>query len=301
MRATAVVLFIAASAAAWFLWPRPASEPVSTEPVPTVVEPAAPERLEEPSGSVAEPVARAPGGADCLTLAEFERHPAVTEETRRLEPISASGETVASYRHLGSAEIRAMADQGDSAAMAVLGAMAFMRGSDIDESRAVPFLLHEELPRPGGAPGSANAIQRMHFVEAGSWFYQAALRGRLHALTHYGISLEMQGSTPVTLGWIGQDAYDALAEVERLALEPSVVYTALQFDIAPQLLTGLYGRVASDAWPPSDRQLAIRQSLLVDFYRSVDQAGLPPISVPEADTLDFEDLRSLLCESEQGY
>lgn len=77
--------------------------------------------------------------ADCLSPAELDADPVLAAEYARLDAVITSGPTIASYRGLSASQLHGLAVQGDSAAMAVLGAVAVMRAAALSpKTRPLP-------------------------------------------------------------------------------------------------------------------------------------------------------------------
>jgi len=237
--------------------------------------------------------------ATCLTAEQLEYHPLVVEDAYRYDAVGITGPSIGSYRGLSTSELRDLADQGDSAAMAVLGAAKVMQSRGLPVSKAVSYLLLEEprlLSYRFKRPISAES--RAHLEQAREWFYKAALHGRVMALYKVGESFELETGGPVELGWIAKDEYEALSSYEQMSLLPSNLYNALAFKIAPELGEGPHGEIFTEIMPRSDKQQALLGEFANRFFEDLDAAGLPPISVPDAVSPSFDELKSLLCSSE---
>ncbi len=233
----------------------------------------------------------------CLSPTQLWNDPVLAEDFARFDSVETTGPTMASYRGLSSTAVKSLAMQGDSAAMAVLGAMAMMRGRNVAESRAVSWLLSEDhelqslcFKRP------LEPDVKRHYEDAAYWFYRSALHGRLFALRGYGDSRSIVEGNAVDLGWISQEDYDVLGKVEKDMLHPWYQYHLLAFDIAPELHDGAFG-LPSGLIPTSDHQLAIREMLAQRFNDDLEAARLPPILVPEATSPSTEDMTSRICQS----
>ena len=222
----------------------------------------------------------------------------LAEEYARLDSVGTSGPAIVAYRGLSSAQVEGLATQGDSAAIAVLGAMSVMRAWNFPEDRAVAYLLREDP-----SLWSFHIEQPMqpetlrHLEKARDWFYEAALHGRLLALQNAGEIISLISGTPPSLGWIGLNDYESLPGDEKYALDPLLVYHALAFEIAPQLRTGPFGMVVSKLTVGGERQQLILGELVRQFNQDREAARLPPIEIPESrapSTMEFE---SMLCES----
>ena len=254
--------------------------------------------VKEETGQLAE---RSADPLNCLTIEQLDSHPILAEDSYRFDSVATSGSTIASYRGLSSTELLGLATQGDSAAMAVLGAMSVMRARKQPQSKAVAYLMHEDpglwtvqFSRPLDSSTTA------HLEEAREWFYQAALHGRVMALYHVGDSLWRQKGGPVELGWIDSAEYDSLSSFQKNALLPSNVYNVLAFEIAPELQSGPHGNLMNELMPRSERQQQVLDALLKDFHEDLETAELPPISVAASTAPSIEELMSLLCQTESN-
>lgn len=301
MRWLIVAVVVAAAVAYWLMEAqRPESRP--SEPPGTVLPESTPPlvkhapEIESPGGASDQGVKDA---ATCLTAEQLEYHPLVVEDAYRYDAVGISGPTIGSYRGLSAIELRDLAGQGDSAAMAVLGAAEVMQARGLPVSKAVPHLMLEEFtltPNTLKRPISAEA--RAHLEQAREWFYKAALHGRVMALYKVGESLEYTTGGPVELGWITRDEYDALTSYEKISLLPSNLYNALTFAIAPELGDGAHGEIITALLPRSDRQQELLDEFARRFVEDLNAAGLPPISVPNAVSPSINELKSLLCSGE---
>jgi hypothetical protein len=234
---------------------------------------------------------------DCLSPAQIETHPMLKGESERLDSVSVSGPTIASYRSLSAADLSDLAVQGDSAAMAVLGSVSVMRARGLAEKNAVPYLLFEDMGLHTyiiGQPLDAETLK--HYEEARDWFYRSALYGRLLALFRVGEIAGILEGGPVGLGWIEKEEYESLKGLKRAAVDPATVYNALAFEIAPQLQDGAFA-VIFDLVPHTERQLLILAELAKQFDQDREEAKLPPIVVPESTAPPMDEFLSLLCDS----
>jgi hypothetical protein len=235
--------------------------------------------------------------ADCISPAQLASDPVLAEEYARLDSIVTSGPAIQSYRGLSSAQLGDLAIQGDSAAMAVLGAVSVMRARNLPEDKAVAYLLREDP-----SLWSFSLAQRLepetvkHLEEARDWFYKSALHGRLLALQNAGEIIGIVAGTPTKLGWIEEDEYESLEGYERHALDPTTVYHALAFEIAPQLRTGPFGTIISELAPGGERQQAVLDELASQFEKDREAAKLPPIVISASTAPSMEEFESMLCE-----
>ena len=233
--------------------------------------------------------------ADCISPAQLESDPVLAEEYARFDSLVTSGPTIESYRGLSSAMLAGLADQGDSAAMAVLGAVSLMRAMELPEDQAVAFLLLEQTaPRSAGIAKPIEPAKAKHLEEASDWFYRAALHGRLLALQNVGEIMAIVAGSPVELGWISPHEYDALEVFERHALDPANVYGALAFEIAPELRSGLMGTMISDLTPGGEQQQTLLHELARRFNKDREAANLPPIVISASTELSTEEIDAML-------
>jgi hypothetical protein len=170
----------------------------------------------------------------------------------------ANGPQIEIFRGVSEDSLRSFAAQGDSAAMAVLGARAAMRALELHEQRAVPWLQFEDVNMETMLPGKTFSEPALFELdEAAQWFYRAAMHGRLYALRNYEVIAARHGG-PVGLGWIEDEDFRSLSSRERSALYPSNVHqNVAKWDRAATdgrrarrvWLTG--HRLGSGRWPRS--------------------------------------------------
>ena len=235
----------------------------------------------------------------CLTAEQLESHPLLVQDSYRFDAVSESGPTIGSYRGLSEHELRDLATQRDSAAMAILGAMSVMRAREWPVEKAVPYLMHEDpelMAYSFRGPLSPEFVD--HMAQARKWFYDAALHGRVLVLHRVGESLSFEKGGAVKLGWIDEAEYESLSSYEKTALMPSNVYNILALEVAPALKSGPHGSLISELIPRTERQRPIVDRLAEQFSRDLDYAGLSPVAVPESTAPSMDQLLPLLCESE---
>ena len=230
-------------------------------------------------------------------LTDFESDPVLSAEYGRFDSLVTSGPTIESYRGLSSAALAGLAGQGDSAAMAVLGAISVIRAMKLPEDKAVGYLLLEgpELQAFDFADPLEPEVAE-HLEEARAWFYKAAIHGRLLALQNVGEIVATMGGSPIDLGWIQQEDYDSLETFEKHALDPANVYAALAFEVAPELRSGPMGAMISGQTPGGGRQQMVLNELAWRFGQEREATGLPPIEISESTAPSMEEFESMLCE-----
>ena len=234
----------------------------------------------------------------CLTFLQLRDLPTVAQDAARLIALQTHGLPVAPYRSFDDSTLRAFADQGDSVAMAVIGAAAVLRAYDVDEALATDWLNSEYTIADldvGLTQLSSEASLQLN--EAAYWFYQSALHGRLFALRHYGAVRSRLFGGPIGLGWISQGEYEQLGDRDRWSLRPSNVYAQVAYDIVPQLREGLLADLSSGL-PESDLQLAIRESLLEEFADTLSDSGLQRVEIAPTASPGIAELYDQICNAE---
>ena len=298
-----VLVTIGAALAVWWLTAdrdAPMAEQEDAIVVDSLHEPSPPgrDRASETPGPDPSNATESHDEPGCLSPALFESHPAFADEAARLDSVGTGGQAIASYRGLSQVDLEALAVQGDSAAMAALGAIALMNAKNLGVDAAIPYLLSEdkqafavEIEQPL-QPGVAE-----HLQEANHWFYQSALHGRVMALSQLGqVMIALNGGT-ADLQWFSSAEYADMQPRDRSAIHPMNVYSALPYHIAPNLRTGILGEL-SKMIPSSDLQETILDGLARQFEEDREAAGLPPIAVAESMVPTMEEFRSMVCESQ---
>ena len=234
---------------------------------------------------------------NCLSNSLLETHPMMMDELERLDTYLVNSGSISVYRDLAESELSHLIEQGDSGAMAVLGAMYVMRARGLPDSDAVPYLLLEKpdirsyqynLPHTGE--------QTQHYELAADWFYKSALHGRLLALINVGHQLVTMGKTPVDLGWISTVDYDRLTRAEKSTFNASNVYQAVAFTIAPQVEVGFFEEVGLGFGSMfAERFASIAEPIATRFRSDRAELGLSPLTVPSSTLPSYRELTELLC------
>lgn len=255
--------------------------------------------IEEPAEPVSESVnapipSTAVETARCLTLQEFDEHPLTLREYQELAFLLPNGSDIDAYRGIGVAIVQSYADQGDSAAMALLGAQAVMRAFGVDEAEAIGWLNYESSFAIGlDEDKSLSPEASLELNDAAFWFYQAALHGRLYALLQYGSVRDQLFGGPVGLGWLTQEQFDVLTDLEKLELNPSTLYYQAVLEIAPTLSNSWIAKVDSGL-SDSEPQRLIRESLAQEFRQSLAEAELSLPDIPPTNQ-ELESLVEQIC------
>lgn len=302
-RVALIILVLAACFVALQYLQRPKAAAPETVPA-TAVTPPAQESPAVRASMRPRPEIEAPAGSDapgCLTRRELEDSLLSGPDAQRLHAVSVGGPDFEAYRGLDDASLRAYADQGDAAAMAIMGANAVMRAYDRSESGALPWLNDEQSIYQATSEGMLTAEASLELNDAAYWFYQAALHGRVYALVNYGIVRNRLFSGPVGLGWLSQEEFDTMDEEQRVAWQVENVYRQAVYDIAPQLGEGTLGSIQAEmagVATGTESLLRIREDIANEFERSLLESELPPLNIPPTSAPLNEDFRSQLCASE---
>ncbi len=281
-----------------------APPPPPPEPAAEVTERLAP--VTRPTGTSLEtfvpPVASNPGEEqpDCLTRDELNAHPLVRQLRSQAESAATNDADVEKFRGIDDASVQGFADQGDSAAMAVVGAMSVMRAYRMDVSSAVDWLANGgELEGVVMQQQQMSSDASLALNDAAYWFYQAALNGRVAALRHYGQVRGQLFGGPVGLGWIGQPEYDALGPEQQQELWPVNIYGHAATAMTP---SPDESAIQSSAHLASASELVgeILGEIRNEFDLAVVDAGLPQPATSASDIAAFERLKSQVCEPESS-
>ena len=234
---------------------------------------------------------------NCLSESMLETHPMMMDEMERLDPFLVNSGSISVYRELTESELGHLIAQGDSGAMAVLGAMHVMRARGLPDSEAVPYLLMENpalLTYRYKLPHTEE--QTRHYELAAEWFYKSALHGRLLALINVGHQLDMMGKKPVDLGWISIEDYDQLTRGQKSTFNAANVYQAVAFTIAPQVEVGFFEEIGLGFGSKLAKRFAnIAEPIATQFRSDRAELGLDPLIVPASTLPSYDELTELLC------
>lgn len=234
---------------------------------------------------------------NCLSESMLETHPAMMDEWARLDPYVVNFGSISDYRGLAESELRHLIAQGDSGAMAVLGAMHVMRARGLSDSDAVPYLLLEEpnlLSYQYKLPHTEQQIR--HYEIAADWFYKSALHGRLLALINVGHQLDMLGKKPPDLGWVSTEDYDLLTRAQKSTFNAASVYQGVAYTIAPQVEVGFFEEIGLDFGSMFAKRFAdIAQPIAAQFRSDRAELGLDPLIIPASTLPPYSELAELLC------
>ncbi len=254
-----------------------------------------------PAASTSDDETVEPADAEtCLTPSQLETSNLFKAEQEIMEALSGAGsQQVNAYRGNTRDQVLPFAEQNDSAAMVVLGAMAMVRGRGEDESRAFEFLNPKEGagldligPQIGVELTDAAAAD---YQEAYDWFYKAALYGRLLALANAGEARYAMEPSPIKQGWISREDYDSLPRREKGNLQILSLYNTAMSQIAGNPSDGMLGIILS-IQPRT--QIVDDLALTISEQFEIDRkaAGLPAIHIPKSTLPSPEEIVSMVCK-----
>ena len=175
----------------------------------------------------------------CRTDAPFVRTMLRQYDKVRLRDVRMKGEYLENYRGLSSIELNGLIDQGDTDALVVQALMVAYTQMDIAEVNVIPLMLGEsELKTFSVFEWTRRAEENgADFGEARRLLYEAALGGRVEALSYIGLLYMYEGSNAVDLGWLSEDVFEQLPSSKRSNLSPPLVYRRAMYVAFPEIMT----------------------------------------------------------------
>ena len=135
-------------------------------------------------------------------------------------------------------------------------------------------------------------MRELH-VEAGRWFYDAALRGRVGSLILKGLVDTQLKRNAVDLGWVSAADYEHMDDAARLALEPAVVYVAAFTQLAPGLAIDEFMNL-TDRYE-TEASLLAQHKVVETYHRDLAARGLPRPAVLDAALPAFRKAADAMC------
>ena len=214
-------------------------------------------------------------------------------EKQRFIAMSATGPVFDSYRSLGQRDIESMARNGDSHAMIVEGLRKILEMLDQDPETAVDVLIEGRQFRHYVrlAEFSDKYGEKLDWI-AGK-YYSAALNGLPLALADYGSLQSIRHGGPVGLGWISEEAFNALETSEQAQLHPTMIYVQVANRLAPELQQGM-GILLTEQLPENSVAGPIVARLVEQYAEDRYALGLPPLALPPSQ-LSTDDLDLFKC------
>ncbi|MEM7277933.1 MAG: hypothetical protein AAF385_07390 [Pseudomonadota bacterium] len=230
-----------------------------------------------------------------------EKHPIMLDELERLAPVLVAGPALEAYRHQSSDQLLQLANSGDSMAMAVLGALEYMKVNDRGDANAVDLLESFELFGGSYVPPSQQTEEDKDALDrAAFWFEESALHGRVGALNFYSQALFQRFGGALELGWISAEQLKQNPDLENLA-HPMNVFISVAHAAEPELQRGLSGMAYDRMKPllgltekhPVMHAIVAEQTRL--FVAARDERGLEPVTLAPSRYTEAE-IREALCE-----
>lgn len=217
----------------------------------------------------------------CFSVADFDATFDVRAEEERLRFLFPSGDVFDDYRGIEMTAMRSLAAQNDKTAMLLLAVQTELQALGVD-----PMLAVERFSRPESPIGLADIIKhasppaesREQLERARDLYYAAALAGNLAAMTHLGYVQVALGETPVTLGWIQQDEFEALPREAKYPVEVINAYTLSMREISPSADSGA-ASILFELAAPALRNKAYPAVIAEQFKRDRTRASLPPVEI----------------------
>ena len=206
------------------------------------------------------------------------------EEFAVFESAHYFGADVRNYIGVDQATVEANVEQGDTAAMVVLARMYVVAArSDGDVNARLTD--YERSLNQLIDTSNAQDEESILLSKASELYWDAAIHGRVLALLSYGLTLETQGKDAVDLGWIAQEEFDQLTELEKKELTPSSAYISLLERLAPEALDWatrekIPATEVSESGVLNDTVDVLEQ----EYYDSIFRMNL---ELPEAITSEF--------------
>ena len=232
----------------------------------------------------------------CLTPEQLETHPLVLADIATLESVTSTGNQFGAYRQLRVVELEALAIQGDSAAMVVLG------------DKVVERVLGPWTRTPSFGLGAIPSLQTALNTDsepltvaevsaletARGWYYDAALHGRVAALAQFGLVRHVLEGNAVDLGWMPAAEYAQLSQGQRSSVYPARIYEHVGHMARPGITEMFGGQVFSR---PTDLQQPIVDRLTQEFLRDREARGFQNFEPLRAAISDREQILKLVCPS----
>ena len=228
LRFFALLLLLAIASVAWLLFRGSSANEDLAPVVPSATPPKPPK-----------PATNEPIEAGCASLEELKAHPDVLAFHDAMDSWLNGGMDIEQFLNTDLAKVDKRARDGDQTAMLVMARAAMLEASGNDPGLAVPLLLH------GGRPDNSwledlglelglflrnrefSDEQRESLQSAQHWYYQLAIRGRLHYLRAYADLVQALDGGPVELRWISREDYERLNARQRRVFDPEIVYADL--------------------------------------------------------------------------
>ena len=272
--------------------------PAAFEPVTTTLPPEPMQSAPADVSTAPNPAATAAPIGDCLSPQEV-----MAQSFDAVAKLGPMGPDVDALLGVDEAGLMSLAEQEDSAAMAMLAVRNIMKAKGLSPDDAAS--LFNSSVTPTSQLSSALYLddtdfspnQMLDLQEANYWLYQSALRGRLVMLSMYGNVIGKQFGGPVGLGWLPRERYDAMDSRLQNLFAPKTVYGF----VAQRYLLDLGGQEALDAMPEEDRETfdALVERLYQKFAADIE-AYPAAFDVINDWNEEMAEIQSSACEAPDG-
>ena len=249
---------------------------------------------------------------DCYSEAQIEMHPSILREIEYVDQVNIYAGYSMGYKGNSVDVLESLAEQGDSAAMAVLGAHYLLLAHDLDPDGAAEYLdMNSRLERThpeSEAHGRLVFPQKQDYTDeqlallekASYWFFESAVHGRYLALEAVGnISTRVVGNA-VDHGWISETEYESLESRDRNNLFASNVYRFAGQMLLPADKDGVFIGLLQAFGVPSGPATEIATRIAASVTDAQQERGIVPVYVDISNILSYEELFELLCEEDKA-
>ncbi|MEL7296864.1 MAG: hypothetical protein AAGJ86_04330 [Pseudomonadota bacterium] len=241
---------------------------------------------------------------DCKHPFDVFRSEDLERERERVQAMSVFGEGghIDSLTQLAMRDVQSFAEQGDSAAMAVLAKMYFLQSGGV-----APERVYEYMTLAGSRTNKADftimsskktrSPEQKEMLElARDWAWRSALHGRYFALQIVAEVEIAMGETVATKGWVTQSFFDTLDRRERSdRYSLNYIYPAAIPLIDPEAATGAQELLLSIIPQPSEaREFA--PMIAEEFERRRIELGLTKPNIGASRLPDIEAALLSICE-----
>ncbi len=247
---------------------------------------------------------------NCLT--EFQAGMGFLQEISYMDKVSLHGDYADSYFGNSAFELEALASQGDSAAMTVLGVQYFLAAHSLDPLGAPallnPMAMHEKrhpdheahrkllLPRKQ----EYDEEQLVLMAEARYWLMESVLHGRYLAMELIGTIDGRVAGNAVGQGWISQEDYDELSRNDQASTHPGHVFRQAGYMLLPEGGDGVLLEIAFAASRLTERGDALAAEIAAKVTSAQEERGLRPEFGDLSGILSSSELMNSLCEDDKA-
>ncbi|MEM1174856.1 MAG: hypothetical protein AAGI27_08575 [Pseudomonadota bacterium] len=246
----------------------------------------------------------------CLT--ELQAGMGFLQEILYMEKVSLHGEYADSYIGNTAFQLEALASQGDSAAMTILGVQYFLAAHGLDpmgapallnpmamiEKRHSDHQAHERLLLPRKQAYTEDQLELM--AQARFWLMESVLHGRYLAMELVGTIDGRVAGNAVGQGWINQQDFDELSRNDQASTHPGHVFRQAGLMLLPEGGDGILLGIAFAASRLTDRGNAMAAMVAARVADTQLERGLQPAFGDLSGILSSSELKTRLCEEDEA-